>query len=239
MALAAVPTSLRTGSGQHACDILVPPHSLAICSQHSRSASVSISSGIKQASCGTTAHSIVTLKASIRDGHDMRRVYTMCSILKNFCGGISQNVARPWVEMSEIILHNGVLSSPSSSMKSLCTVLIAVLVLHLQCGGSCLAESFGSAAHPLPAGEEPPCHQNAEFPSDSPKPSHQANNPCGQGPIIQSKLTISGKIALQFAAVLPVMVPVITVNHPIVHQSVPADPSAVLSPPIPFSILRI
>ena len=142
--------------------------------------------------------------------------------------------------MAETDLHNigcGILSP--SFMKTLCALLIGVLVLHLQCDGSCLAESFSSTVDATPAGMEPPCHKPADVPSDIPQPSHEGNSACSQGPLIESKVSASGKTALQLAAVLPATVGVIALNDPFVPGFTPENLPSVWSPLIPPSILRI
>src|SRR5437867_2424767 len=106
-------------------------------------------------------------------------------------------------------------------MKTLSFMLAAVMIMHLQCGGSCLSESLQAA--------QPPCHQHGSAPSKTPQVPHDANSPCTQGPLIES----------QFMAVLPVTIQTITLIEPISRTFTTHDPSGVWSPPIPLSILRI
>src|SRR5436309_11173699 len=125
-------------------------------------------------------------------------------------------------------------------MKIVCAVIIVLLAMHLECGAFCLAESVGSIAHVMTGtAEPPPCHQHTDGPSNSHKPSHDTSNPCSQGPVIESKITATGKSASQLAAVLPVTVPVLTKDDPWVAGFVSEKPLAVFSPPITVSILRI
>src|SRR5262249_56096933 len=85
----------------------------------------------------------------------------------------------------------------SAAMKTLSTMLILLLFLHLQCGGSCLSESLG--ANPA-TNTEPPCHD--QTPTNDPQPSHHPDATCSQGPLIEAKLSI-GKVIFQSDAALP------------------------------------
>ena len=126
--------------------------------------------------------------------------------------------------------------------KSLCAVLIAVLAMHLQCGASCLAGSVGLMEHATPVSPvsiDPPCHKHAEVPANS-QPLHEANSPCGQGTIIEGKITAAGRYVLpQSNVVLPATTPVITLNDPFVLRLTPENPRGIWSPLVTLAILRI
>src|SRR6266566_3622712 len=91
-------------------------------------------------------------------------------------------------------------------MKMFPALLVAVLLLHLQCGGSCLFGSFERKIDVPSTSSEPPCHEHAQIPSKGQAPSHDGNGPCNQGPITGSKLSSGGKVSLQVAAILPATV---------------------------------
>jgi hypothetical protein len=124
-------------------------------------------------------------------------------------------------------------------MKILCSLLIAVLVGHLECGGSCLAESFGVKPHATTVNMEPPCHKAAEMPSKSPQPSDEHSGVCSQGPLIASKLSIGGKPLLQSIAVLPALTFILQPSDSSTRQFIPANPPGLLPFLVPISILRI
>ena len=124
-------------------------------------------------------------------------------------------------------------------MKTLCSSLILLLLLHLQCGGSCLAESLGLPGRTAPASTEPPCHQHGQTPVNDQQPPHQADSICSQGPLIQSKLSI-GKVVLHLDATL--LLDEIDTMHPAdfnVRRYVRLSPQLVLLSPAAFSVLRI
>ena len=91
-------------------------------------------------------------------------------------------------------------------MKMFSALLVGVLLLHLQCGGSCLFSSFGRNVDGPATSSEPPCHKQAETPSKAPAPSRDGNSPCNQGPVADSKSSSGGKITLQMPAMLPATV---------------------------------
>jgi hypothetical protein len=124
-------------------------------------------------------------------------------------------------------------------MKILCSLLITVLVMHLECGGSCFAESFGAKAHAAATNTEPPCHKAAEKPSNSPQPSDAHNSVCSQGPLIESKLSVGGKPLLQSTAVLPALTFVLQPGDSSIRQYVPKNPPGLVPLLVPASILRI
>src|SRR5215470_10653868 len=93
-------------------------------------------------------------------------------------------------------------------MKLLPTFLVLVMLIHLQCGGSCLVEAFGGPVHSAAASEEPSCHHHQDVPADdNQQPSHDANAPCSRGQLIEFKTYNSGKVVLQTAAILPAEAP--------------------------------
>ncbi len=66
-------------------------------------------------------------------------------------------------------------------------MLIAVILMHLQCGGSCVATHFYAASDvAAPASAKPACHEGANSPVNE-KPSNHDSDSCGQGPAIESK----------------------------------------------------
>src|SRR5215467_5895678 len=92
------------------------------------------------------------------------------------------------------------------TMKMFSALLVGVLLLHLQCGGSCLFSSFGRQVDVPSTSSEPPCHKHAEIPSKGQSPSRDGSSPCNQGPVADSKLSSGGKITLQMPAMLPATV---------------------------------
>src|SRR5437764_783220 len=102
------------------------------------------------------------------------------------------------------------------SLKTLCAVLMILLVAHLQCSGSCLSESFKS--HVIPDSDKPPCHQHEDTPSNpSPQKSHETDSPCSQGQVIESKGGLIAKHVLLFNAVLPVVISDLDPTRACVH----------------------
>jgi hypothetical protein len=87
-------------------------------------------------------------------------------------------------------------------MKSFCGLIAVLLVLHLQCGGSCLVESFATPQAASTAGQ-PPCHHQGGVPSKSPAPSRQTSGPCSQTSIVELKAATSKAVVLEFVAALP------------------------------------
>src|SRR5262249_3229890 len=121
-------------------------------------------------------------------------------------------------------------------MKAVCAILITILVVHVQCGASCLVDSFGALARSAPVTAEPPCHQHSDAPDQSSHPLHEKNNPCGQGTLLEVKATDplpDIDIALPAIAALTQFhdssLPAVTLEH---------SPGTA-SPPIAFSNLRI
>src|SRR5437868_6911892 len=123
-------------------------------------------------------------------------------------------------------------------MKNLCAILIAVLIVHLHCSGSCFSEAFGS--HTTSATSDPPCHGQAHNPTDSsPQKPDEINTPCSQGQVVESKAGVSGKYLLQLTAVLPAIISVPLLNQPFTHELTPENPPFAWAPSISLSILRI
>src|SRR5215467_15056762 len=82
-------------------------------------------------------------------------------------------------------------------MRMFSALLVGVLLLHVQCGGSCLLSAFGTKADVSPTSSEPPCHKHQETPTKDQAPSHDSNSPCDQGPVTDSKLSSGGKVISQ------------------------------------------
>jgi hypothetical protein len=124
-------------------------------------------------------------------------------------------------------------------MKYVCMLLIAVLVVHLQCGGSCLAEMLSSQADVSKGSAEPPCHQHQQQSSDVPQPRHDTVSSCSQGPIIDAKATASGKCALDVAAISPIVSRPPSFTAPVGPQPVVNNPPGIPDPTFATSVLRI
>src|SRR5215510_14012935 len=88
-------------------------------------------------------------------------------------------------------------------MKIFSALLVGVLLLHVQCGGSCLVSAFRTMAEPSSTSSEPPCHRHEGTPTKDQAPSHDSKSPCDQGPITESKLSFGGKVTSQLPAILP------------------------------------
>ena len=130
----------------------------------------------------------------------------------------------------------------SACMKILGALLIAVLLAHFQCEGACLAESFRAERHAATS-TEPPCHKHAGAPSDTSQPSHEHNDVCTQGRVLESKLLGSdsrGKVAFQSAATLPAVSPALSQpGITTTRQLIQERPPGIVTSPVPISILRI
>lgn len=125
-------------------------------------------------------------------------------------------------------------------MKSICSILIAlVMLMHLQCGASCLSESLGSTAQATPVSTEPACHQRANFPSNSSHAPHETNTPCSQGPVVEAKIMLSGKWVQHLIAVLPPAAPILSLDQSTNLTFSTHHPPDVWSPPISLPVLRI
>jgi hypothetical protein len=135
-----------------------------------------------------------------------------------------------------------VLFSPSS-MKSVVLLLTFSLVLHLECGGSCLVDPANAKAAVDQTTSEPPCHQHAEGRSQSQIPSntpaHDGTSPCSQGQVIESKLLGAGKVTLPLVAIAPHTVEHLTAFWPSIIGFSPGKPPHLSLPPDPSSVLRI
>jgi len=119
-------------------------------------------------------------------------------------------------------------------VKAFYGILILVLAAHLQCGGSCLADSLKSPAHAEAAADAPPCHQHQPVPSHGNERSHDLNAPCTQQSGITAKSTPHGTIVFESTALLPVVAGLNVPANP--HHPVPVFPSP---PSVSNSILRI
>src|SRR5215471_14758046 len=86
-------------------------------------------------------------------------------------------------------------------MKTVCGLLILILLAHLQCGGSCYAPLKITA---------PPCHQ-----SHSKEPVSTSNSPCAQKSVIVSTAFLPSPV------VMPVLGPSIT---PLLSHEAPLGP---------------
>src|SRR5262249_11665095 len=118
-------------------------------------------------------------------------------------------------------------------MKTLIAILIAVLVIHMQCRVSCLAHTTSTT-------DEPPCHKHPEAPANSVPPTHETNSSCSQGLVSALQVTMAGKhLVLPLAAVLPVVVRVPSARDNVVPIFGTINAPLVSSPPAPVSVLRI
>jgi hypothetical protein len=126
-------------------------------------------------------------------------------------------------------------------MKILSGLLVAVLILHLQCGGSCLlnSSSRGAAALAAISVPEPPCHQHAELPSRNQTPKHDSNNPCDHGPLAQSTLSAAAKAGVNAVGVLPPGIETVVTHDSANSVYIPEEPPHVRSVSARMSILRI
>ena len=80
-------------------------------------------------------------------------------------------------------------------MKIVCALLVVVLLVHLQCIGSCLAESA-----------QPPCHPHQS--------QHDANSSCSeQATDSRPSSAAAGKCTLEVPAILPVLAGALTFNE--------------------------
>src|SRR5262245_29740938 len=118
-------------------------------------------------------------------------------------------------------------------MKTLATVLILFLILHLQCGGSCLSQSFGARTHDT-TNEVPPCHQHGQ--TRTTPSSQYPQTSCAPGPLIEAKLS-TGKILLEWD---PTFVAALEMSQPSnleMLRNTPTDPRIPLFPPTAISVL--
>jgi hypothetical protein len=119
------------------------------------------------------------------------------------------------------------------SMKTACSILILVLLAHVQCGGSCVAETL---KHLRPAASEPPCHQHSQNPEKQ-RPVHQTEGTCSQGPLIESKV-FGKRAAMPEIAVFALPTAVQADYSPLLYRLDVPVPLTRPSPPS-LSILRI
>ena len=123
-------------------------------------------------------------------------------------------------------------------MKMLSALLVGVLLLHLQCGGSCLFSSFGRHVDVPATSSELPCHKHAETPSKAPVPSRDGNSPCNQGPVADSKLSSGVKVTLQMPAIPATVGPLAGFDFGI-SGFIAERPPHLPSPVVRLSVLRI
>ena len=86
-------------------------------------------------------------------------------------------------------------------MKIVCALLVVVLLVHLECIGSCLAESA-----------QPPCHQHQS--------QHDANSSCSDKPLVDANSAAAGKCTLELADMLSVLAGAQTFNEVTLPQLV-------------------
>jgi len=116
-------------------------------------------------------------------------------------------------------------------MRAACFILVAVLFVHLHCGGTCLEDSFSGNSGAAGAAPELPCHQPNPNSSKIPAAPHDITGPCTQGPTIKAKLIFSPPI-------LPVAEDSFDLDQPF---SLTGDITLVhlTSPSVPLAVLRI
>src|SRR5215475_241330 len=131
----------------------------------------------------------------------------------------------------------GTLRRLGTVMKTFATILIFLLFLHLECGGSCLAESFVSRTHVATNGE-PPCHQHGQAPTNDAPSSRHAQGTCAQGPLIEGKLSV-GKVVLHWDVTLPSTVEMGQAIAFELRRNTPIDLRILIPPPAAISVLRI
>ncbi len=124
-------------------------------------------------------------------------------------------------------------------MKAFSSALIFVVLLHLQCGGSCIVEAFGREVHATTTETHPPCHQDRDGPADNQHPSHDVTSPCTQGQLIESKTYNAGKVLLEVDGVLPAIFTINATSDSGFRAVIQEKPSLVLPAAVPISILRI
>jgi hypothetical protein len=124
-------------------------------------------------------------------------------------------------------------------MKILSGLVIAALLLHLQCGSFCLQNSFNLKIEAASTSPEPPCHKHAENPSKGQSPARDGNGPCSSGSAAESKLSTGGKVAFQFTAILPVEIGTLLEHVSDTNGSIPGFPPQSSFPIARISVLRI
>jgi hypothetical protein len=124
-------------------------------------------------------------------------------------------------------------------MKMVSAVLVSLLFLHLQCGGSCLLGAFGAKADLPAASSEPTCHHPSESPSKTPAPAHDNNGPCNQSPVTEFKLSAARQVTLQFVAILPATVSYMESYESFIAAFAPEKPPHLPTPIVLASVLRI
>jgi len=81
-------------------------------------------------------------------------------------------------------------------------LLVAVLLAHLQCNGSCNAEILKLKGEVASSSAEPPCHQH-EQPTGSSQPHKDAVDSCNERPLIVRKAGATVQPTLDVAMTLP------------------------------------
>jgi hypothetical protein len=118
-------------------------------------------------------------------------------------------------------------------MKTVCAIVSVVLVMHLQCGGLCLADSLKSSA------KEQPCHQHSNALSKERPHSDDTRSRCGEGSVIAAKIAFPAKHMLTvMAAVVPVLTRFVSSNETY-HSGFQAEKPPDSSSPQTRTILRI
>jgi hypothetical protein len=125
----------------------------------------------------------------------------------------------------------------SADMKYLGMLLIVALVVHLQCGGSCIAETMTSKTAAPTSSLDPPCHEHQQ-PNDSPEQNQDGFNACSQGSFIEAKAGATGKALLNVPMILPLVSHAVSAEAPFTHLSI-INPTSTLVPTVATSVLRI
>jgi hypothetical protein len=121
-------------------------------------------------------------------------------------------------------------------------MLILVLAMHVQCGATCFAEAFGARAvqATTPAHDEPPCHKHSGDPAPTPPASHETNNGCAQGSVIESKVSVIGKHDLMpITVIAPPTADPVLFDPGFLTRAPEGLPPEISSPPLRSAILRI
>ena len=128
-------------------------------------------------------------------------------------------------------------------MKSICSILILMIVVHSQCGVQCLSADLSSSHKFASPVEQPTCHQHGQDPptvpsgQDPSRHEHEKDNSCGQAQTVEFKIAPISKCVLQ----LTVMESIVAISAPQVMISkaslIPGD--APSPPPSTLSRLPI
>jgi len=115
-------------------------------------------------------------------------------------------------------------------MRILSGFVITALLLHLQCAGSCVFDSFAS--------KTPPCHKHGHPQQKSQEPARDSSGPCDQVQLNGAKSGAAGKSVLQCAAV-PQISAVSLAPDTSGTPLVPLTSDLIWTPAVPLSALRI